>query len=178
MNSGAKKVKRDKLLEHDKKKQLLKYINYAQTNGDKTILNYIALAAAILDPEQKKDMRNYLSKSMYDEKESKKRYEEIDKLREMGRYTEAEKTDKIKKIEQYNKNVLKEIKRLKKTIQTEKYAIKKTKIINKYAGTEEIFETLKSACDEYDLNYSSVKASFSMKKTNTIMFKGLIIEKL
>ena len=52
------------------------------------------------------------------------------------------------------------------------------KVINKYAGTEMNFESIKKACEEYDLNYKSVKQSFNYHKSDKIKYKGLIIKKI
>ena len=52
------------------------------------------------------------------------------------------------------------------------------KVINKYAGTKENFESIKKACDEYDLNYKNVKQCFSYHNSDEIKYKGLIIKKI
>ena len=47
-----------------------------------------------------------------------------------------------------------------------------------FAGTEEDFESLKKACEEYDLNYKSVKQCFHYHNSDKIKYKGLIIKKI
>ena len=54
----------------------------------------------------------------------------------------------------------------------------RTKVINTYLGEEKIFNTIKEACEEYDLKFNNVKEYFFRKKTNKIQYKGLILEKL
>ena len=54
----------------------------------------------------------------------------------------------------------------------------RTKVINPYLGEEKIFNTIKEACEEYDINYNNVKEYFFRKKTKQITYKGLIFIKL
>lgn len=131
--------------------------------NDPTFVNYLALAAAILDPVKNRDMRFYLN-GLFDEGEARYRMNKIDEDKEMGCDTyivNLEKQEKIRKL-------------AKKKISSGVPAV----IINNYAGTEEKFHTLKEACEEYDLNYKSVKVYFSMQKSKEIMYQGLIIRKL
>ena len=53
------------------------YLDPTLTEDD-TFLNYLALAAAILDPMQRKDMRYFLS-GLYDEEEAKASWMEREK---------------------------------------------------------------------------------------------------
>ena len=125
--------------------------------------NYMAILAAILDPVENRDMRIYLS-SLFNEEEAKKNMARIDRLREMGCPTECENMGYIEKIKKLaNKELNKGV---------------PTLIINNYAGTKEKFNTLKDACDEYDLKYLNVKKYFSKKRTREIKYQGLIIKKL
>ena len=140
------------------------YLDPTLTEDD-TFLNYLALAAAILDPMQRKDMRYFLS-GLYDEEEAKARMKQIDYLRELGCGT---KMDHEKWLKEFNKDL-------------EKHKRKRdgipVKVINKYAGTEMNFESIKKACEEYDLNYKSVKQCFNYHNSDEIKYKGLIIKKI
>lgn len=131
--------------------------------NDPTFVNYLALAAAILDPVDNRDMRFYLN-GLFDEEEARYRMNKIDKDKEMGCDTyivNLEKQEKIKRLA--NKELNKGVPVL---------------VINNYAGTEERFKTLKEACEEYDLRYVNVKNYFSRKRTREIMYHGLIFRKL
>ena len=140
------------------------YLDPTLTEDD-TFLNYLALAAAILDPKQRKDMRFFLN-GLYNEEEAKARMKQIDYLRELGCGT---KMDHEKWLAKFNEDL-------------EKHKRKRdgtpVKVINKYAGTEMNFESIKKACEEYDLNYKSVKQSFNYHKSDKIKYKGLIIKKI
>ena len=120
--------------------------------------NYIALFHAITDPtiinpNKKVDSRKYL-KGLFDEEESQKRMKQIDLMRRIGMKTEAEQI-----IEHNTRDT-------------------RTKVINPYLGEEKIFNTIKEACEEYDINYNNVKEYFFRKKTKQITYKGLIFIKL
>ena len=120
--------------------------------------NYIALFNAItdptiIDPNKKVDSRKYL-KGLFDEEESQKRMKQIDLMRRIGMKTEAEQM-----IEHNTRDT-------------------RTKVINPYLGEEKIFNTIKEACEEYDINYNNVKEYFFRKKTKQITYKGLIFIKL
>ena len=120
--------------------------------------NYIALFHAITDPtiinpNKKVDSRKYL-KGLFDEEESQKRMKQIDLMRRIGMKTEAEQM-----IEHNTRDT-------------------RTKVINPYLGEEKIFNTIKEACEEYDINYNNVKEYFFRKKTKQITYKGLIFIKL
>lgn len=119
---------------------------------------YIALFHAITDPtiinpNKKVDSRKYL-KGLFDEEESQKRIKQIDLMRSIGMKTEAEQI-----IEHNTRDT-------------------RTKVINPYLGEEKIFNTIKEACEEYDINYNNVKEYFFRKKTKQITYKGLIFIKL
>ncbi len=119
---------------------------------------YIALFNAITDREitdinKEVDSRKYL-KGLFDKEESQKRIKQIDLMRRIGMKTEAEQM-----IEHNTRDT-------------------RTKVINPYLGEEKIFNTIKEACEEYDINYNNVKEYFFRKKTNKIQYKGLILEKL
>ena len=120
--------------------------------------NYIALFHAITDPtiinpNKKVDSRKYL-KGLFNEEESQKRIKQIDLMRSIGMKTEAEQI-----IEHNTRDT-------------------RTKVINPYLGEEKIFNTIKEACEEYDINYNNVKEYFFRKKTKQITYKGLIFIKL
>lgn len=51
--------------------------------NNQTFINYLALAAAILDPVDNRDMRFYLN-GLFDEEEARSRMNKIDKDKEMG----------------------------------------------------------------------------------------------
>lgn len=130
---------------------------------DPTFVNYLALAAAILDPVKNRDMRFYLN-GLFDEEEARYRMNKIDEDKEMGCDTyivNLEKQEQIKRLA--NKELNKGVPVL---------------VINNHAGTEEKFKTLKEACEEYDLRYVNVKNYFSRKRTREIMYHGLILKKL
>ena len=119
---------------------------------------YIALFNAITDREitdinKEVDSRKYL-KGLFDKEESKKRIKQIDLMRSIGMKTEAEQI-----IEHNTRDT-------------------RTKVINPYLGEEKIFNTIKEACEEYDINYNNVKEYFFRKKTKQITYKGLIFIKL
>ena len=63
--------------------QNMKHIN----SDDKTILNYISLLTAILDPEPSENLKKYLLPEMFDKEESKARMKEIDEIGVKGEYT-------------------------------------------------------------------------------------------
>ena len=120
--------------------------------------NYIALFNAITDREitdinKEVDSRKYL-KGLFDEEESQKRMKQIDLMRRIGMKTEAEQM-----IEHNTRDT-------------------RTKVINPYLGEEKIFNTIKEACEEYDINYNNVKEYFFRKKKKQITYKGLIFIKL
>ena len=120
--------------------------------------NYIALFNAITDKEitdinKEVDSRKYL-KGLFDKEESQKRIKQIDLMRRIGMKTEAEQI-----IEHNTRDT-------------------RTKVINSYLGEEKIFNTMKEACEEYDINYNNVKEYFFRKKTKQITYKGLIFIKL
>ena len=120
--------------------------------------NYIALFNAITDKEitdinKEVDSRKYL-KGLFDKEESQKRMKQIDLMRRIGMKTEAEQM-----IEHNTRDT-------------------RTKVINPYLGEEKIFNTIKEACEEYDINYNNVKEYFFRKKTKQITYKGLIFIKL
>lgn len=136
----------------------------AESLEDPTIINHLRLLEWIIDKEEHNT--NYYLHGLYDDEESKERIEKIDYLRQIGAGTKLENEmwmEKYKKQTNSNRN---------------KSGGCKTKVINKYAGTEEEFKTLKAACEEYDLNYETVKTYFTKQKTKEVTYKGLIIRKL
>ena len=132
---------------------------------DPTTENWLALFHAITDKSQRKDMRFYLS-GLFDEEEGNKRMKKIDYLRQLGAGTEL---DHEKWLENFKKKA--ESKR--------KYVgAKKIKVTNLYAGTEEIFNSINSMCEEYGFRKNNVRSMFHYKKSNKIKYRGLILEKL
>ena len=79
-NKNRQQVKMSNLLEKQK------HINL----DDTTILNYLSLFTAIMDPEPTTDLRKYLLPEMFDKEEAKIRMKEIDKIHAKGDYTEAQ----------------------------------------------------------------------------------------
>ena len=139
--------------------QNMKHIN----SDDKTILNYISLLTAILDPEPPKDSRKYLLPEMFDKEESKARIKEIDEIRAKDEYTKYQtRTIKIKR--KYNN--------LKNN--------KKMKITDK-DGNEKIYNSMQDLASAIGINYNTLK--WHLKKNNDegktkLEYKGLIIEKI
>ena len=129
---------------------------------DPTFINYLALAAAILDTNSKRRSEYYL-KGLFDKEEGDTKMQEIDNLREIGFPTKAEHENDIEKmINKFNKS---------------RYSGIPVIVING-AGTKEEYGSLKEACDEYDLKYDNVKQTFYNKKSDEIKYQGLIIKKL
>lgn len=153
---------------------------YADPN-DKTSLNHLALAMAIIDPNPKKDMRSYILPEFFNQEESEKRMKEIDEIHARGDITEAEMIVWQEENKKHDEKIRRELKNFhnKKIFAN---SSKPVKVINKYAGTEEIYPTLKAACEEYELNYKTVLTLFSYYKktkgTEKIKYHGLILEKL
>ena len=143
--------------------QNMKHIN----SDDKTILNYISLLTAILDPEPSKDLRKYLLPEMFDKEESKARMKEIDEIRAKGEYTKYQtkyQTRTIKIKRKYNN--------LKNN--------QKMKITDK-DGNEKIYNSMKDLAYAIGINYNTLK--WHLKKNNDegktkLEYKGLIIEKI
>ena len=115
-----------------------------------------------------------------DEEESKKRMKEIDEIRAAGGTTEAEMIHLKDCCDRRYKTVLNELKRMRKQ---ERYG-HTTKVVNPSAGTEEIFNSLREACEEYCLKYNNVRAYFSQNKKskknkkNMIKYHGLYLTML
>ena len=139
--------------------QNMKHIN----SDDKTILNYISLLTAILDPEPPKDSRKYLLPEMFDKEESKARIKEIDEIRAKDEYTKYQtRTIKIKR--KYNN--------LKNN--------KKMKITDK-DGNEKIYNSMQDLASAIGINYNTLRRY--LKKNNDegetkLEYKGFIIEKI
>ena len=146
---------------------------------DTTILNYLSLFTAIMDPEPTTDLRKYLLPEMFDKEEAKIRMKEIDEIHAKGDYTEAQWILFNEENKIYTEKVRKDIEKLKNKINKSKV---KVKVINESAGTIEIKDSVKDVADEYGLNYSTLTSLFSYYKkkynTNKIKYHGLILEKL
>lgn len=137
---------------------------------DPTIENYIALFHAITDkeldnPNKIIDSRKYLQ-GLFDTQESDERVQEIDYLREIGAGTELDHQSWLEKFKKEAESKRKYV------------GARKIKVINPSAGTEEIFPSINSMCEEYDLKKNNVRSMFHYKKSNKIKYKGLILEKL
>ena len=151
-----------------------KHINL-ESLEDPTIINYLRLYEALVD-QNPRDIRHYINDLM-DEKEAEKRMKEIDKIRAAGGATEAEMIGLKECCNKRYKAVLNGIKRMSKQ---ERYG-HTTKVVNPNVGTEEIFNSLREACEEYGLKYNNVRAYFSQNKKskknkkNVIKYHGLIL---
>ena len=169
-NKNRQQVKMSNLLEKQK------HINL----DDTTILNYLSLFTAIMDPEPTTDLRKYLLSEMFDKEEAKIRMKEIDEIHAKGDYTEAQWILFNKENKQYEKKVRKAIEKM--NSKKPRYNKMKIKVTNKYAGTIEIKDSVKDVAYEYGLNYSTLTSLFSYYKkkynTNKIKYHGLILEKL
>ena len=163
---------------------------------DTTILNYLSLFTAIMDPEPTTDLRKYLLPEMFDKEEAKIRMKEIDEIHAKGDYTEAQwiafneqnkiyaekvrkDLEKTKNKINKSKNKINNLEKLKNKINKSKV---KVKVINESAGTIEIKDSVKDVADEYGLNYSTLTSLFSYYKkkynTNKIKCHGFVLEKL
>ena len=134
-----------------------KYHSKYTDPNDNTSLNYLALAAAILE----------------------ERIREIDNIRATGGITEAEMIALNEENANYDIKVRKELEAIKKR---RVFKRRQIRVINKYAGEERIFSSMKEACEEYDLNYNSVQNTYKYYQkrygANKIKYHGLIIEKM
>ena len=154
-----------------------KHINF-ESIEDQTIINYLRFFEAIADSNPR-DIRYYVNDLM-DGEESEKRMKEIDEIRAAGGATEAEMIGLKECCDKRYKAVLNGIKRMSKQ---ERYG-HTTKVVNPSAGTEEIFNSLREACEEYGLKYNNVRAYFSQNKkskknkNNTIKYHGLYLTML
>lgn len=124
--------------------------------------NWLRLGECIVTPKLR-HMNYYLS-SFYDKKEEKKNYEKIDYIRSLGTMTKAE-----HEIWLYNYK-----KKMNKTIS---YG-PKTKVTNKYAGTKQVYKTMREACEDNDIKYKNLVEMFNSEKTKKVKYKGLIFEKV
>ena len=79
---------------------------------DTTILNYLSLFTAIMDPEPTTDLRKYLLPEMFDKEEAKIRMKEIDEIHAKGDYTEAQWILFNEENKQYEKKVRKAIEKI------------------------------------------------------------------
>lgn len=91
-----------------------KYHSKYTDPNDNTSLNYLALAAAILDPNPKKDSRNYMLPELFNPEEAEERIREIDNIRATGGITEAEMIVINEENANYDIKVRKELEAIKK----------------------------------------------------------------
>ena len=170
-NKNRQQVKMSNLLEKSKN------INF-ESIEDPTIINYLRFFEAIAD-QNPRDIRHYVNDLM-NEEEAEKRMKEIDEIRAAGGATEAEMIGLKECCNKRYKAVLNGIKRMSKQ---ERYG-HTTKVVNPSAGTEEIFNSLREACEEYSLKYNNVRAYFSQNKKskknkkNMIKYHGLYLTML
>ena len=167
-NKNKQKVKMSNLLEKQK------HINF-ESIEDPTLINYLRFFEAIAD-QNPRDIRHYVNDLM-NEEEAEKRMKEIDEIRATGGATEAEMIHLKDCCDRRYKTVLNSIKRMRKQ---ERYG-HTTKVVNPSAGTEEIFNSLREACEEYGLKYNNARAYFSQSKknkNNTIKYHGLYLTML
>lgn len=152
---------------------------YANPN-DSTSLNYLALAAAILDETGNTDMRKYLPTFLFDRDESDERINEIEEERKKGDITKAQMIKMNEENKKYDDIIRQKIEQYKKRQENNNQIrnIKPIKVTNPSAGTEEIYSSIKEFAEEYEYNAKSVSSAFFYQKTNIIQFKGLIIQKL
>ena len=129
--------------------------------NDPTAENYIALFHAITDTEEK-DIRYYLS-GLFDVEEGDERVAEIDELRALGSSTDLEHEIWLEKFKKKSKRNY--------------VGARKIKVINPAAGTEEIFKSINSMCEEYGFKKKNVRSMFHYRESNKIQYKGLILEK-
>ena len=170
-NKNRQQVKMSNLLEKSK------HINF-ESIEDPTIINYLRLYEVLVDQDLR-DMKYYLN-DLIDEEASKKRMKEIDEIRAAGGATEAEMIHLKDCCDRRYKTVLNNIKRMSK----QERQGHTTKVVNPSAGTEEIFNSLREACEEYNLKYNNARAYFSQNKkskknkNNTIKYHGLYLTML
>lgn len=132
--------------------------------NDPTAENYIALFHAITDTRER-DIRYYLS-GLFDDEEAETSMMKIDELRALGSSTEYEHEmwlEKFKKKAESKRNYV---------------GARKIKVINPSAGTEEVFKSINSMCEEYGFKKKNVRSMFHYRESNKIQYKGLILEKL
>ena len=139
---------------------------------DPTFINYLRLYEALVDQNQR-DIRHYVNDLM-NEEEAEKRMKEIDEIRAAGGATESEMIHLKDCCDRRYKTVLNELKKQERYGHT-------TKVVNPSAGTEEIFNSLREACEEYGLKYNNARAYFSQNKKskknkkNVIKYHGLYL---
>ena len=134
-NKNKQKVKMSNLLEKQK------HINF-ESIEDPTLINYLRFFEAIAD-QNPRDIRHYVNDLM-NEEEAEKRMKEIDEIRAAGGATEAEMIHLKDCCDRRYKTVLNELRRMRKQ---ERYG-HTTKVVNPSAGTEEIYKSLREACEE------------------------------
>lgn len=141
------------------------YIDPAMVE-DITFTNHLALAAAILDPSDRKI--SYYLNGLYDKDVGDVRIQEIDRMNRQG----------IKTVLQdwYEKSVRSAGN--KRESDRKQNTNTPTLVINTSLDGAIRYETLKEACDLNDLNYKSVNNKFWYRKSNEIEYKGLILRKL
>ena len=167
-NKNKQQVKMSNLLEKQK------HINF-ESIEDPTLINYLRFFEAIAD-KNPRDIRHYVNDLM-NEEEAEKRMKEIDEIRATGGATEAEMIHLKDCCDRRYKTVLNELRRMRKQ---ERYG-HTTKVVNPSAGTTEIFNSLREACEEYNLKYNNARAYFSQSKKNkknTIKYHGLYLTML
>lgn len=125
---------------------------------DKTFLNYLALAACILDYDNTNV--DYYIDGLKDEAESRRRIKEINETRNNGKLTELDKE-------------------IEKNIELKISKNGKARPIIAQTPTGEIIsaESIKELCEITGFNYKSVVASFRYHGTDEIKYKKHIIKR-
>ena len=125
---------------------------------DKTFTNYLALAAAILDPYP--EPTDYYIDGLKDEAESRRRIKEIIETRNNGELTELDK--------EIEKNI---------ELKISKNGKARPVIVQMPTGEIISAESIKELCEITGFNYKSVVASFRYHGTDEIKYKKHIIKR-
>lgn len=126
---------------------------------DKTFTNYLALAAAILDPYP--EPIDYYLDGLKDESESRRRIKEIEEIRARGIGTDLD-------------NEIKQNAELKIAKNSK---VKPATAINLRTGEQTTCDSIKELAFELNLNYKSIISSFRYRKSDQIKYKGYLIKK-
>lgn len=133
-------------------------------NGQDDLIyeNLLRLGECIVT-KKLRPMNHYLS-SFYNKKEERERFVKIDYIRELGTMTDVE-------FQMWLYSYKKKMNR------SRSYG-PKTKVTNKYAGTKQVYENMREACEDNNIKYSNLVELFNTEKTKKVKYKGLIFEKV
>ncbi len=131
--------------------------NQLDINNDPTLINYLALAACILD--ENPGSTDYYLQGLFDEDESFKRRYEIEEIRAGGGRTELDEERRVRMAIKNGK-----CKRIKSG--------RPCKAIHINTGKEYTYESLKDLANDLGINYNSMRQIFTKRKSNEIEFKG------